>query len=430
MFLFNADEDCYQTDVRAVASGFRVYGPTRELRRNGACLLWIEDRFVRVTQNHRRVLIECQRPQFDTKAICSLEWLFEEEEIILRRRWSGEFGAWHWQEPRIVASHLKLAALAFGVARVPAAVRLAPGHCLRMATRGRSRSRIVRDVSFHAPFRLTRDETVTAVRRLVRLSLASCPQPMAFLLSGGIDSSAIAAAACATRKDVRAFVFSLRRPVRPQPLSERDLPNARCVAAHLGIPLTEILLDGRAIERQVPLAVQLAETARGTIIDECAALISVAKAVRRAGYDAVCMGEAADDLFGGFKFALRLYRGARLRRYYRHELDVSLPDELAVLQNVFRPWGISVIDPYWTSELVRLGYNLPLHLRIDPHRLMKTVLREAFADALPHEIVSRPKCVTRDATQVRDVLEQRFGRSRERYRTFFNFNTSAIVRVR
>jgi asparagine synthetase B (glutamine-hydrolysing) len=144
--------------------------------------------------------------------------------------------------------------------------------------------------------------------------------------------------------------------------------------------------------------------------------------VRRAGFRAVCVGEAADDLFGGFKFALRFYRGAALRKYYQRQLEIDLPDELAILQNLFRPWGISVVDPFWTRELLEVGYNLPLRYRLDARRLMKMVLRHAFAEALPAQIVERPKCVTRDATQIRDVLEQAFGRSRERYRPYLRFD--------
>jgi hypothetical protein len=98
-----------------------------------------------------------------------------------------------------------------------------------------------------------------------------------------------------------------------------------------------------------------------------------------------------------------------------------LPDELSILQNLFRLWGIAVVDPFWTHELAQIGYNLPLRFRLDPGRLMKTILRDAFAERLPATIVRRPKCVTRDASLIRDVLEREFGRSRERYRRFLQF---------
>jgi asparagine synthetase B (glutamine-hydrolysing) len=422
VFFFTADDNRWPCDVAAVARAFRVYGPTRTLTRNGARIVWIEDRFVRVHQSERRLSIECARPGFDAEPVCGVEWLFASGTLISRRRWSGEFGVWHWRKPPIVATHLRLAAVALGMARVPAPIRLPPAHELRLNLRTMQRT-TVRTDHLRAHGARDRIALVRKVRKHLRRSVREWRRPVALLLSGGIDSSAIAATAVEERRKIRAFVFTLARAIRPQPAEERDLPNARRVARHLGISLTELPIDAHTLQEQVPLAVTLAESARGTIVDECAAHVSVARALRRSGLDTVCVGEAADDLFGSFLFPLRFYRGAALRRYYQREIESGMPEELAVLQNVFRRWGISVIDPYWTRELVELGYNLPLAMRLDRHRLMKTVLREAFVDALPLDIVMRPKCVTRDATQIRDALERRFGRSRERYRRYFRFDT-------
>jgi asparagine synthetase B (glutamine-hydrolysing) len=204
-----------------------------------------------------------------------------------------------------------------------------------------------------------------------------------------------------------------------QSFEESDLLCARRVAEHLDLELTEIPVRDEELVENVPPAIYLAETPRGTIIDECAAMIPVARILAERGFDTVAMGESGDDLFGGFKFVLRYYRGAQLRKYYRHSLSIDIPDELMVLQNVLQPWKLSLVDPFWTRPLMQIGYNLPLRYRVDKARLLKTVLRDAFADALPPEIVSRPKCVLRDSTQVRYLLEKHFGRSRERYRPIF-----------
>ena len=143
---------------------------------------------------------------------------------------------------------------------------------------------------------------------------------------------------------------------------------ARQVAQHLGIPLREVSVRPKRLTDNLSLAVFLSETPRGTIIDDSVALIELAKHIRSAGYRQVCMGEAADDLFGGFKFALRYNRGHQLRQYYRRQLEQDLPNELAIIQNNFAPWGISVINPFWTAKLMRIGYNLPLRFRIDRRR--------------------------------------------------------------
>ena len=132
------------------------------------------------------------------------------------------------------------------------------------------------------------------------------------------------------------------------------------------------------------------------------------------------MGESADDLFGSFTFALRYKRGQGLRKYYREQLDEISPDEKVIIQKVFEAWGISVIDPFWTRELKAIGYNIPLSFRLDPKRLMKRILRDAFRDLLPPEIIRRPKVITRNGSQIRYVLESHFGESRDRYRPLFH----------
>jgi asparagine synthetase B (glutamine-hydrolysing) len=262
-------------------------------------------------------------------------------------------------------------------------------------------------------------ETVREVRRLILDSVGSLPGAPALLLSGGVDSSVVAAAMRLAGKDVKAFTFGLDQLVRPQTEMESDLICARKVAAHLGIRLQEIALASRLLIRNIPLGIYLAETARGTIVDDCAALVEVARRMSAAGFSQVWMGEAADDLFGGFKFALRYYRGAQLRAYYRAQMTHDLPNELAIIQNVFGWFGLAVVQPMWTEALLRIGYNMPLAFRLDRGRLMKRVLRDAFAAELPAEIASRPKCVTRDSTQIRYVLEKEFGEGRDRYRALF-----------
>jgi asparagine synthetase B (glutamine-hydrolysing) len=417
MFLFAPERELRHLD--RVRADLRARGRVHELRSHGFVAVWLADRFT--TGAYTRTLrIGAARPSIDRTPVCRFEWRPATGEVSVQRRWSGEFAAYYWDDPFIVASHLRLAALAFGTLP-PSAVRLRPSETLdaNVSSSGSARWSVRGTPPFRAPFTLTRQRTVARARSLLAQSVIRLPPASALLLSGGLDSSAIAATAAAMAIPMRAFVFSLRRPVKPQTLAESDLQSARVAATHVGMPLTEILLNRRSLAANVPLAVQLAETPRGTHIDEAAALVSVARVLRQRSIRTVLIGESADDLFGTFTFVLRLYRGPQLRRYLQRQLERGLPDDLAHLQNIFRPWGISVVDPYWTRPFVQLGYNLPLEFRLDRHREMKAILRDAFASMLPPEILRRPKCVTRDATQVRDALAARFGAGRERYRAVF-----------
>jgi asparagine synthase (glutamine-hydrolysing) len=239
------------------------------------------------------------------------------------------------------------------------------------------------------------------------------------LLSGGLDSSIIAAVARDLQTPLPAFTFSLSGSVRDQLPHESDLRYARRVAKALDLPLTEILITPDQLARNVPIAILHGESWRGTIIDPAAALVEVAARISRIGLSSVVTGEAADGLFGSFTFVLRYKKGRDLQSYYRKLLDAGLPEELAVVQRVFGARGISVINPFWTSELKSIGYNIPIAFRIDRQRAMKRILRDAFKDLLPEEIIERPKVVTRNGTQVRFALEDRFGVSPQRYRHIF-----------
>jgi asparagine synthetase B (glutamine-hydrolysing) len=416
MFFFAArgthrQEECLRAEPYLLGSYHLV-------RHGEALLVWMEDSFTIGRQEADGVVVEVKRPG-DEEPICSLKWHMSTGMVSIRRRWSGEFTVYISKRDFAVCSHLRAARLAYG--RVPPGMILVPpGWGCSFNALTSDPIRWVQEQNFRERFEMDYEATVSAVQRLIHESVERRSDCGALLLSGGLDSSSVAAAARARGKHLQCFVFSLKHPIHQQILQEDDLACARIVSAHLGVPCTEILLDRHALAQNVPLAISLAETSRGTVIDDCTAYIEVARVVSRAGFSELWMGEGADDLFGSFKFPLRLYRGLQLRQYYQHELDVSLPNELAIIQKVFEPWGVALVQPFWTRALKIVGYNLPVAFRVDPRRLMKRVVRDAFAKLLPLEIVNRPKCITRDSTQIRDVLEAKFGCSRERYRPIFN----------
>lgn len=386
-------------------------------------LLVINDGFTTAGSRGGHHVVARRRPGIDREPVSGIEWRAESS-IRIHRRWSGEFAIYYTLDPTeaplLVASHLKLVAMLepYLVKRMR---RLDPGREVVWRRRGnRWIGREVQVARFASEYRYDFTASAGRVRGLVHESVGRLPDNTALLLSGGIDSSAVAAAACHRGKKLHAFTFATARELEPHSPLENDRLCAARVAEYLGVPFTVLRIPPQRLVANLPLAVYLAETSRGTIIDDCVAWVDVAQTLRREGFRYVVMGEAADDLFGGFKFALRYYRAQQLRKYYRQQLVRELPNEMAIIQNMFAPWGISVIQPFWTEPLMRLGYNLPLRFRIDQRQLLKTLVREAFRGDLPEEIVTRPKCATRDGNGVRRVLEQAFGSERERYRATYN----------
>jgi len=419
----------YAADARLVNSNRIVEGSFESFQiknLSAGCVLWLPDQFTTCKSETTRFRIEIKRPAVDDAAICTFEW-DASRGVSFSRLWSGEFGILYATDPCvIVASQAKLA-----VRMLKHDVRLqklAAGSTAQISLEeGGSRTLTFQP---HLSFATRRpehpklssyEETLRKVRRLVTESVRRLAKPnTAHLLSGGIDSSIIAAVALSVGCPLRTFTFAMRRPPRPESGSGSDVVAARGVAKWLGIPHRVIEVDRARLSKNIPLAIYLAETSRGTIVDELVAHIEVARILADEGIDRILTGAGADDLFGAFPFALRYFRGLQLRAHLQEALLGALPDELALMQSIYSAWGISLVHPYWTKDLRTIGYHLPLRYRIDRQRLMKRVLRDAFAGLLPPAILERPKGVPRDCSQIRHVLEQEFGRSPHRYRAIFH----------
>lgn len=401
------------TTNRSLLSG-RRFGRLCVLEGATGVLVWSEDSFTLVKQRGRAVCVEIRRPDIDASPICLLEWDLATGDIRLRRSWSGEFTCYFSEQPPIAASHRRFAAAL--MKRDLLLKRVAAGAVIE-GRLGSASPLGLRQLPPPKIRRISYLDIVTQVRRLVTESVRRYARNGAtVMLSGGVDSSVIAAVASSLGIRVEAVTYALRNPPQWEQDDTSDRLAAARVAAHLNIPHRILELDAVALRRNVDLAIFLSETSRGTIVDELTAHIEVARQLRSEGVCSVLTGEGADDLFGAFPSALRFYRGRQLAQFLRRELVEGLPDELAEIQNAYSPWGISLVHPYWIEELREIGYSLPVNYRVDRGRLMKRILREAFADLLPPAVLQRPKGVPRDCSQIRDVLAAVYGRNRDRYR--------------
>jgi asparagine synthase (glutamine-hydrolysing) len=134
--------------------------------------------------------------------------------------------------------------------------------------------------------------------------------PLCTLLSGGLDSSAVAALAGRRLKDrgegpIRSFAvgFTPREGAAPGDPARQDLPFARDLAEHIGSDHQEILLDSGslaepALRADVMRAFDLPPAFWG---DMYPSVYRLFQAVREQSTVALS-GEAADELFGGYNW--------------------------------------------------------------------------------------------------------------------------------
>jgi asparagine synthetase B (glutamine-hydrolysing) len=174
--------------------------------------------------------------------------------------------------------------------------------------------------------------------------MGEAPRDSVILLSGGLDSAAMAAAAptvpCLTWTTPRASQSTL---------SVDDTAAARLVADFLSLSHEVVSLDGDKLRKNIDAAVLLSETRRGTFIDDAVVYVHIARQLRERGVGVVFIGEAADDAFGCLPYNLRYYQGDELLSKLRRSLMERAPADFAAMSRIFDYFGVVLIDRYLNS---------------------------------------------------------------------------------
>ncbi|MEX0170883.1 asparagine synthase-related protein [Streptomyces sp. LMG1-1-1.1] len=224
------------------------------------------------------------------------------------------------------------------------------------------------------------DEAVAAVRaaldEAVAVRVPTGDTPLV-VLSGGIDSSGVAA--CAHRAAGALDTVSMGTD------TSDEFAQARAVVDHLGTAHREITVPTADLLAQLPYAVWAAESVDPDIIEYLLPLVAL---YRELGGPArrILTGYGADIPLAG------MHREDRLPN-----LDTAVAYDMATFDglNEMSPvlsllGGHWTTHPYWDRNVLDLLVSLEAGLKRRYGR-DKWVLRAALADALPEETVTRPK---------------------------------------
>ncbi|MCL4849651.1 MAG: asparagine synthase (glutamine-hydrolyzing) [Acidobacteria bacterium] len=161
-------------------------------------------------------------------------------------------------------------------------------------------------------FRGSREEAVDAVRdaleQATALRMLRADVPVGSYLSGGLDSSLVAALGLRAKGD-RFSTFSLRF----EDAEYDETAYQRLMAAHLGSDHHEVLVSRRDIAQVFPDVVYHAE--RPMLRTAPAPLFLLSKLVHDAGIKVVLTGEGADEMFAGYD----LFREGKVRRFWARQ---------------------------------------------------------------------------------------------------------------
>jgi asparagine synthase (glutamine-hydrolysing) len=172
------------------------------------------------------------------------------------------------------------------------------------------------------------DDAVDAVRAAINdataLRMLRADVPVGSYLSGGLDSSIVAALGLRAKGE-RFNTFSLR--FEDAEYDETEFQ--RLMVQRLGSEHHEVVVSSRDIARVFPDVIE--HTERPILRTAPAPLFLLSKLVRDAGIKVVLTGEGADEMFAGYD----LFREAKVRRFWAREP-----------QSAWRPGLIERLYPY------------------------------------------------------------------------------------
>lgn len=235
-------------------------------------------------------------------------------------------------------------------------------------------------VANHSPVRPDQDLAAT-FERAVHKRMPSTGQPVGLFLSGGLDSSLVAAFASRLRDDITYFTLG--------DADGQDQRAAQSVVASLGLrDVRSVPLPARAsIPALVSDVVHATESFNPSIVSNGLATYLLAKAAHDAGIKVVLTGEGADELFGGY----HSFREHEPWRAIRARLidDMQLT-ELRRLDLTCMAHAVEPRCPFLDRSVRAISDGLEFHDLYEGDE-NKMALRRSFAGVLPAEILLRRK---------------------------------------
>lgn len=222
--------------------------------------------------------------------------------------------------------------------------------------------------------------------------------PYGVLLSGGLDSSVISAIAkkyaskrveTESREDawwpqLHSFAVGLK--------GAPDLDKAREVAKHIGTIHHEInytIEEGLDAVRDV---IYFIETYDVTTVRASTPMYLLARVIKSMGIKMVLSGEGADEIFGGY---LYFHKAPSPKAFHEETVrklsKLYLYDCLRANKSL-SAWGVEGRVPFLDKEFLDVAMNCnPIDKMCSGTTIEKKIVREAFSDMLPEDVLWRQK---------------------------------------
>ncbi|TAN06409.1 MAG: asparagine synthase B [Rhodanobacteraceae bacterium] len=222
--------------------------------------------------------------------------------------------------------------------------------------------------------------------------------PYGVLLSGGLDSSLVAACAARFARErvedddaseawwPRLHSFAIGLDGSP------DLAAAKVAADALGTVhhgFTYTLEEGLDA---LPDVIRHVESYDVTTVRASTPMYLLARRIKAMGVKMVLSGEGSDELFGGYLYFHKAPSAEAFHAETVRKLDALHSYDCLRANKSMAAWGIEARVPFLDLEFIDVAMGMDASCKMaGPGRIEKAVLREAFQGTLPREILWRQK---------------------------------------
>ncbi len=233
------------------------------------------------------------------------------------------------------------------------------------------------------------EEQIALVRRGLEAAVAShlmSDVPVGAFLSGGLDSSVLAALARPHVAELHTFSVGID--------GSRDLAAARRVAAHIGSIHHEHVITADEIVAALPDVVAALESFDQDLVRSAIPTFFCSRLAAR-HVKVILTGEGADELFAGYAYHAEITDPATLHRELvrsvggLHDVNLQRVDRLTMRH------GLEGRVPFLDTAFIELALGIPAELKLlrEPGEVPveKWLLRKATEDLLPADVVWRKK---------------------------------------
>jgi len=270
-----------------------------------------------------------------------------------------------------------------------------------------------------------------ALIRAVQKRVMNTERPIAALLSGGLDSSLVAAIAASElrpRGAPKLRTFSIGMAGSP------DLKYARKVADYIGSSHTAIVVTPEDFRQVVPQVIRDIESYDVTTVRASVGNWLLGKYIKEnTDCKVVLNGDGSDEIGGGYLYMRNAptdahFNAETLRLLGEiHMFDVLRSDRCMAAH------GLEARTPFLDKQVVQTWLSVPVELRTSQSRIEKAILREAFelSEILPPDVLWRRKEAFSDGVNTDGATHKWYARDDEAgyYKSIFNAEYSNAAKV-